>query len=221
MRLKTLLLSIVVGLVIGLAIVYAFRPPGLALPRPPDAVQRLFSPSEKQLRAAFYKDHAGGKPLNWAIAEMADEMHESKPMGKFVLHENDCSDFMEAVVDEGLGATARFKRESDRHILTRRSGLWNVFYWDRKAPLLPGDQVSVRHSPHYAPKDGSIGHCGLIGSDGNVRDWSKLRSWSTDRYGSNSVEWFTRHSPGPREVVITRLRPEYRYLAKPVPLPTG
>jgi len=219
MKLRTFLLVIALVLAAAAAALYFLWPPNLPRPGATSVARSYRGRTEAELRQDFYRKHPGEKPLNWPIAEKADAMHEAEPMGKFVLHKNDCSDYMEAVVDDALGAQARFKRDSDTHILTRTRKLWDVYYWDGKTPLLPGDQVSVAHSPHYPPKAGSIGHCGIIGTDGQVRDWSKLKSWSGSRYGRNSVEWFTRHAPPPRGVVISRLRAEYRYEARRIPLP--
>lgn len=216
MKLRTFLILLAIICAVG---VYAVWRSGLPIPGATSVARRFRARTEAELRRDFYREHPGEKPLNWLLAEKADAMHAAEPMGKFVLHKNDCSDYMEAVVDDALGAQARHKRGSDKHILTRTRKLWDVFYWDGKEPLLPGDQVSVAHSPHYPPKTGSIGHCGIIGSDGKVRDWSKLRSWSSSRYGRNSVEWFTRHAPPPKGVVISRLRAEYRYRARRIPLP--
>jgi len=181
-------------------------------------LERGHAAYEARARQRFYREHPGEKPLNWKIAAKADEFHQSQPMGKFVLHKNDCSDFVDAVVDDALGAKARFRRDSSEHILTGKKRLWDAFYWDRKWPLLPGDVVSVAHSPHYAPREGSIWHCGVIGADGAVRDWTKLKTWRAGRYGRHSVEWFVRHTRSRSEVIIWRLKPRYRYHLEPVPV---
>ena len=182
----------------------------------PSASLPVFTDPEVAARRAFYRDHPGEKPLNWAIGRTAERFHRQRPMGRFRLHANDCSDYVDCIIDEALGAKARFRRDSTQHVLSPRRRLWDLTYWDRHEPLLPGDVISVEHSPHYEPYEGAIRHVGVLGADGRVYDWSKLKSWPTDRYGRNSVAWFTRHSPGPRGVVIQRLKPEYRYRARAV-----
>jgi hypothetical protein len=177
-----------------------------------------FTDPDLAARRDFYRNHAGEKPLNWAIGRKAQEFHRSRPMGRFRLNRNDCSDYVDCIVDDALGAQARFRRHSNRHVLSTRRDLWDIFYWNRREPLQPGDLVSVEHSPHYEPYEGAIWHVGVIGADGQVYDWSKLRSWPTDRYGRNDVVWFTRHATGPRSVVIWRLRAVYRYKGRPVDL---
>jgi hypothetical protein len=178
-----------------------------------------FTDPAVQAQRDFCRNHPGEKPLNWLIGKKAQEFHRLKPMGRFRLHKNDCSDYVDCIVDDALGAKARFRRHSDQHILSRTRGLWDIFYWDHHAPLLPGDIISVEHSPHYEPYEGAIWHVGVIGADGRVYDWSKLRSWPSDRYGCNTVGWFTQHTPGPRSVIIWRLKAVYRYRARPIPLP--
>ena len=183
----------------------------------PDLVPPTVDPAI-QAERDFLRRHPGEKPLNWRIAAKAQDFYRTQPMGKFVLNQNDCSDFVEAAVDDALGAQARFRRHSSRHLLMRIPGLWDVFYWDHKTPLQPGDVVSVEHSPHYPPYEGAIWHVGAIGPDGQVYDWSKLKVWSTSRYGCHSVEWFTRHASGPQSVEIWRLNAMYRYRAWELPL---
>jgi hypothetical protein len=182
-----------------------------------------WSPVDPGLQAKrdFYRKHPGRKPLNWKIGAKAEEFYRTRPMGKFALHKNDCSDFTEAVVDDALGARARFRRNSDRHVLMRKWRLWDIFYWDREGPLLPGDIVSVEHSPHYEPYEGAIWHVGVVGTDSMVYDWTKLRVWSKDRYGRHSIEWFTRHAHGPRSVEVWRLKDVYRFKGRPVPIDGG
>ncbi len=180
-----------------------------------------FEQYERQARQQFYRNHPSEKPLNWKLAEKAVEFNRTRPMPKFVLHENDCSDFTDCIVDEALGYVARFKRGSGRHIAARQRQLWQVFVWDGKEPLLPGDMVSVRHSAWYAPDPEACGHVGIIGADGMVYDWTKLRSWRQPRYGRNTVQWFVRHSTELGQVRIWRLHPAYRYLVKPVPSVRG
>ncbi len=180
-----------------------------------------FEQYESQARQQFYREHPSEKPLNWKLAEKAIEFNRTRPMPKFVLHENDCSDFTDCIVDEALGYGARFKRGSGRHIAARQRRLWQVCVWDGKEPLLPGDMVSVRHSAWYAPDPEACGHVGIIGADGMVYDWTKLRSWRQPRYGRNTVQWFVRHSTELGQVRIWRLHPAYRYLVKPVPSVRG
>jgi hypothetical protein len=171
-----------------------------------------------QAKRQFYRGCPGQKPLNWKIGAKAEEFYRTQPMGRF---KNDCSDFTEAVVDDALGARARFRRRSDRHVLMRKWRLWDVFYWDREEPLLPGDIVSVEHSPHYEPYEGAIWHVGVLGTDSMIYDWTKLKVWPKDRYGRHSIEWFTRHAHGPRSVEVWRLRDVYRFRGSPLPIDGG
>lgn len=170
---------------------------------------------ERQARALFEQRHPGEKPLNWRIAETAERFHHEQPMGRFVLHENDCSDFVGCAIDEALGAGARFNRDSDEHALCGRGGAaprWLFEY--RLLPAMgavqPGDIVRVSHSPWYPPHDGSIGHIGVVGPDGRVIDFSKLKGWPSARYNRVDFEFFIQHNE-PDEVTIGRLRPEFRY----------
>ena len=218
MSIRTLtILAVIAGAATGL-FVYACvgrESPLIPIPRPPPSPP---IPYEEWARQEFYRRHPGEKPLNWEIGAKAEEFYGSKPMGPFVLHENDCSDFVDALIDDALGAKARFRRDSTEHLLAWRKSLWDWFYWNRKDPLLPGDELSVAHSPHYDPYEGSIRHCGIVGTDGKVYDWTKLKRWRSHRYGRHPVEWFTRHSPGPKGVIVRRLSPQYRYLIEPVPV---
>ncbi|MGQ9730244.1 MAG: hypothetical protein ACUVX8_03140 [Candidatus Zipacnadales bacterium] len=173
---------------------------------------------ERWMREEFLRHYPHEKPLNWKIARTAEEFYQTKPMGRFVLHENDCSDFTHAVIDEALGVRARFYRSSKQHLLAPEPGLWDFYRWEPGAPLLPGDEIAVQHSPHYPPYDDAPWHCGIIGTDGMVYDWTKLRSWGNDRYGCHKVAWFTRYCHGPDEVIIRRLAPQYRYRLKPIPI---
>lgn len=186
-------------------------------PRAPDC--------EQWARAQFMRRHPRERPLNWAIAEAAMRFHETKPMGRFVLGltpgewGNDCSDFVECAIDEGLGVGARFSRNSDDHIYGRDPRLWDRFYWRPDITVQPGDLVSIRHSPWYAPHDDACWHVGIIGADGMVYDFTKLRSWKEPRYGRNDFDWFVRHSLSDQQVIIWRLAAKYRYLIEPLPAP--
>ncbi len=168
-------------------------------------------------------EHPGEKPLNHAIAEAVVKLHEEQPMGTFVLglqagqRGNDCSDFTAAAIDDGLGVQARFRRDSDAHLYGERWNLFERFAWSPGVTVLPGDELSVRHSPWYEPSPDACWHCGLVGDDGRVYDFTKLKRWSSPRYGRHRFEEFIRHSQAPGQVFISRLKPEYRYLAKPLP----
>jgi len=170
---------------------------------------------ERQARALFEQRYPGEKPLNWRIAETAERLYYDRPMGRFMLHENDCSDFVGCVIDEALGPGARYSRGSDEHALCGRGGSTPRSLFDhRRLPEIgavqPGDVVSVRHSPWYAPHEDSIGHVGVVGPDGRVIDFTKLKSWPSARYHRVEFDFFVRHT-APEEVVIGRLRPEFRY----------
>ena len=173
-------------------------------------------------RARFLREHPGEQPLSRAIGAAAVRFHRARPMGKFRLSlqpgvwGNDCSDFVECAVDEGLGVRARFKRGSGLHLAGTDNRYFGYGWWDRTSPLRPGDVVSVAHSPWYEPYEGANWHIGVVGSDGMVHDFVKLRRWREARYGRHTPQWFARHSPGPRSVLIGRLRPEYDYLLQPV-----
>lgn len=192
-------------------------PVAMPLPRP------LRPPTEADLRARFMAEHPDEQPLNHAIAEAVVQLHRERPMGTFRLGVeagvagNDCSDFTAAAIDDGLGAQARFRRDSPEHLYGERWSLFERRVWSPGVVVLPGDELSVRHSPWYEPYPEACWHCGLVGSDGQVYDFTKLKRWSSPRYGRHSFEQFIRHSRRPGEVVISRLRPEYRYLAKPLP----
>jgi len=170
---------------------------------------------ERQARILFEQRYPGEKPLNWRIADTAEYFYEQQPMGRFVLHKNDCSDFVGCVIDEALGAGARFNRDSDEHALCGEGGREpRALFEVRRLPVVgavqPGDIVHVRHSPWYPPHEDSIGHVGVVGPDGRVIDYSKLKSWSAARYHQVEFEFFIRHNE-PGEVAIGRLRPEFRY----------
>jgi len=180
------------------------------------ALPRFLNP-EEYARDHFYRNHPGEKPLNWKIAQTAQQFYQQKPMGRFVLDSNDCSDFVDCVVDEALGAQARFNRNSDKHIYMNRPDIWQWIAWTGKEPIQPGDILYVRHSPWYPPRETRLGHIGVVGADGMVYDFAKLKSWSQARYGRNQISWFVRHSPDRGEIIIGRLGPAYRYLLKPLP----
>lgn len=175
--------------------------------------------------AYFLRHHPGEKPLNHRIGQAAVAMYRARPMGKFVLGlttpdvGNDCSDFVACAIDEGVGARARFRRHSQKHLVAQNPRYFDNFMWDRRTPLLPGDSVAVAHSPWYPPYEGACWHVGIVGSDGLVYDFVKLKSWNGPRYGRHRVDWFVRNVTQPQEICITRLRPEYRYLLERVPVP--
>jgi hypothetical protein len=180
---------------------------------------------EQYARARFLREHPGAKPLNYRIGQAAVGFYKAKPMGKFVLCVtlpdvgNDCSDFAACAIDEGLGARARFKRHSQCHLIGEDRRYFDSFYWDRRTPLLPGDTVTVRHSPWYAPRDSACWHEGIIGSDGMVYDFEKLKSWPQPRYGRHPVGWFVQNCPRHGQIIVARLRPEYRYYLQQIPIP--
>lgn len=177
---------------------------------------------ETWARQQFLANHPGEKPLNWAIGRVAVEFHRSQPMGKFVLGltpgqwGNDCSDFVACIVDEGLGVGARFNRGSQEHV-HESSDIMQAVYWTPEMVVQPGDIVSVRHSPWYEPQESSCWHVGILGTDGMVYDFTKLKRWKEARYGRNPFAWFVRHSRGPRQALIRRLRPQYRYRIEALP----
>jgi len=173
---------------------------------------------ERWARQRFEAKYPGQKPLNWRIANVAKRFHAEQPMGKFVLDENDCSDFVDCIVDDALGPKARFRRNSHEHIANYTPGLMMSLYWKSGDAVLPGDIVTVVHSPWYPPHEPpAIAHIGVAGPDGYVYDFVKLRSWPSARYGRNSFAWFVHNCPEYREVVLTRLRAEYRYRIRPLP----
>lgn len=177
---------------------------------------------EAYARAEFAREHPGEKPLDWAIGAAAERFHKAQPMGKFVLSlesgkwGNDCSDFVNCAIDEGVGVKARFKRGSTQHLVGESFLHFRYVLWDRRSPLQPGDVLSVAHSPWYAPYAGANWHVGVVGTDGMVYDFVKLKSWLGPRYGRHTPEWFIRHAKGKLDVAVTRLRPEYAYKLKPV-----
>jgi hypothetical protein len=177
---------------------------------------------EAYARQRFASEHPGEQPLDFAIGAAAERFSKAKAMGKFVLSlesgkwGNDCSDFVNCSIDEGLSLKARFKRGSDRHLVGESLTHFRYVPWDRRSPLRPGDVVSVAHSPWYRPYKGANWHVGLVGTDGLVYDYVKLKSWRGPRYGRHTPAWFIRHSPGKLSVVVTRLRTEYAYRLKAV-----
>ncbi len=201
------ILSLVLGVVVGLCVLGLI---GLIV-----GARMSDADYERWAREQFLTRHPEGKPLNWAIAEAAEKYRCDKPMGRFVLHENDCSDFVGCAVDHGLGAGARFERDSDAHMLCGEGGslrrsLFVTRMLPDAGPIQPGDIIGVRHSPWYAPTEDSIGHVGVVGPEGTVLDFVKLKSWDGPRYGSSDLDWFI-HNSAPAEVRVSRLRPEYRY----------
>ncbi len=172
---------------------------------------------EARARRHFCQHNSGEKPLNWRLAEVAEEFHEKKPMGQFILHSNDCSDFTDAIADEALGYKARFNRDSNEHVAANMRDLWMYIYWDGAEPLIPGDMISVRHSPWYPPDPNACSHVGMLGTDGMVYDWTKLKSWKQPRYGCNSVKWFIHNCSEPGQIRVYRLRPQYRYCIRHIP----
>ena len=184
-----------------------------------------FTTYEQRARATFMREHPTERPVNWAIAQAAVRFHESQPMGTFVLSlergewGNDCSDFVDCVVDEGLGVKARFNRGSKDHLLARDRRIWSIFCWRPGATVQPGDVISIRHSPWYDPYEAACWHVGVIGSDRMVYDFTKLKRWPKARYGRSEFQWFVRHSSGPGQVRIWRLEPRYRYKIAPLPEP--
>jgi hypothetical protein len=217
-RYRLLIGLVIVGLAAGVALYLRQVPTISPVIHPPASM----AVREREAKARFVAEHPGEQPLNVAIGEAAMRLYKAKPMGKFVLglgwddKGNDCSDFVKCCVDEGLGYQARFKRNSDRHIIGDSLRYQYDLYWDHSTPLLPGDIVAVRHSPWYDPYPGACWHVGITGADGQVYDFVKLKRWPTARYGRNSLTWFTRHAPGPQDVLVRRLLPEYRYRLTPL-----
>ncbi|MCC7492835.1 MAG: hypothetical protein IT204_10825 [Fimbriimonadaceae bacterium] len=213
------------GCWVGLAVVTAAcrpDPRGEGAAAPAQSRWRL---TEAAARAAWRRDHPGEQLLNDAIGRAAVRLSRERPMGRFVLGlttpGNDCSDFVACCIDDGLGVQARFRRGSQQHLLAARRGLFEHSWWRPGVVLLPGDELSVRHSPHYQPYPEACWHTGLIGSDGQVYDFSKLKRWPTARYGRHPVAWFLRHSRGHHEVLLSRLHWRYRYRVEPLPRVTG
>ncbi len=193
------------------------------------AARRLGAPvlflDEATARTSFERRCPGRRPLNEAIGEAAVRFHRERPMGKFVLGlttpGNDCSDFVACCVDEGLGVQARFRRHSNQHLLGERWDLAEVHRYRDGCELLPGDVVQVRHSPWYAPNPRSCWHVGIVGSDGLVYDFVKLKKWREPRYGRQPVRSFVRHSRGLGQCQVIRLHWRYRYAVDPLPRVTG
>jgi len=216
-RLRSMGLGVLVGLAmlaVGALLAWSRLRPELARGGHLGPIAR--AQYEHWARERFMARHPGERPLNWRIAEAADRFHAERPMGRFVLHENDCSDFVGCVIDEALGPGARFTRDGGQHVLCGPGGslpgwLFEVQTLPEMGAAQPGDVVHVRHSPHYAPHDDSISHVGVMGADGRVVDFTKLKSWPEARYGRHEFAWFIRYC-APEEVWIGRLRPEFRYL---------
>ncbi|MBI2299146.1 MAG: hypothetical protein HYU66_09435 [Armatimonadetes bacterium] len=195
-----------------------------ATPSRPPAVPPLGSRGyESWAREQFARRHPGEKPADQPVGEAAVRFHRSRPMGTFKLATrlgqpgNDCSDFVACCIDEGLGVKARFNRGSNRHLYGEDLRLVTETLWRPGVRSQVGDAVAVRHSPWYAPVEESCWHVGVVGSDGMVYDFVKLRRWKQARYGRNSFDWFVRHSPSAGQVILARLRPEYRYHTRPLP----
>jgi hypothetical protein len=210
--------------VLGTAVAGAFYLRGSHLVFPTIAGVLPPAEYERWARAEFYRRHPGEKPLNWRLAETAVTMRRLRPMGKFVLAVqpgqwgNDCSDFVDCIADEAFGARARCFRGSPDHLLGTDPRYFVYFVWDGRSPVMPGDLILVRDSPWYEPNPEAAGHIGIVGPDQLVYDFAKLRSWSQPRYGRTSFSWFVRYSRQPGEVLIGRLRPQYRYLIEAIPV---
>jgi len=220
MRTKTFIVWLLLGLLaVLIALGLFYRGQWLAEICTEGTRRRVMGASEYEqwARTRFYGKFPGEKPLNWLIADMTVCYYKEQPMGKFVLEKNDCSDFVDCLVDDAMGPGARFRRDSQEHVVMRRGDVFKSFYWQRGVPVIPGDIVSVRHSPWYPPKESTLRHVGVVGADSQVYDFVKLKSWSAARYGRNSFPWFVRHSPDQREVIIYRLHPRYRYRAVSLP----
>ena len=189
------------------------------------AARRVQAPvtflDEAAAKAAFARRFPGRRPLNEAIGDAAVRFHAQQPMGKFVLGlstpGNDCSDFVACCVDEGLGVKARFRRGSQTHLLGERWSLFEIHRYTVGMKLLPGDELAVRHSPWYAPSRRACWHVGIVGSDGLVYDFVKLRRWKQARYGRNKPDWFVRQSLGVGQCEVFRLHWRYRYAVDPLP----
>lgn len=176
---------------------------------------------ESWARAEFERRYPGEKPVNWAVAEAAEAIWRAESMGPFVLGlgepGNDCSDFVDCAIDQGLGVGSRISRGEPEHRFGESSLVVYRFVWRPGLAVQPGDAVSIEHSPWYTPYDGACWHCGIVGTDGQVLDFTKLKRWSGPRYGRQTFAQFTRHSREPGQVVIARLRPQYRYRIEPLP----
>ena len=227
MRYRRLLLPALLTVAAGALLAPALHRHAPALRRhapvtlPPVIVPPL---TEVTAREHFHHEHPGEPPYHVRIARAAELFHQTRPMGTFVFNppspvHNACSDYCACCVDHGLGVGARFERQSDRHLLGDRDDLFEDYWWQPGFRLAPGDEVDVRHSPYYPPNPAACWHVGLVGTDGHVYDFSKLKRWPTPRYGRQSFAEFTRNSHGEHEIMIRRLRWEYRYGAWPIPKP--
>jgi hypothetical protein len=191
------------------------RQPGNGLADVRSLISRLTAPDEEEARRIFLRTRPGERPLNWRIGETALDFHRRRPMKPFVLNRNDCSDYVACIVDEALGARPRIDYERGRHTFWGRD-LWAGFYWQPGMPVQLGDIVDVVHSPWYEPREGVLSHVGVLGSDGRVYDFVKLRHWTKHRYGRHTFDEFVYNSLGPREITVFRLKPEYRYRLRAV-----
>ncbi len=169
------------------------------------------------MRGPSFSGGTRGEPLHWRLAETAVRFCRERPMGKFVLAVepgqwgNDCSDFVDRIADEALGAGARCFRGSRDHRLGTSERYFAYAPWDGRSAIMPGDLLLVRHSPWYEPDPAAGWHVGIMGPEGMIYDFAKLKRWSVPRYGRNPLAWFVRYSRGPGEVVVGRLRAQYRY----------
>lgn len=180
---------------------------------------------EQWARAEFERRWPGERPVNWAIAEAAVDLSRRQAMGRFKLAleagewGNDCSDFVACAVDAGLGVRSRLELGTRHHAYGEDPRLFSAHLWRPGMTVQPGDLVSVRHSPWYTPSDSACWHIGVVGVDGRVYDFTKLRRWNRPRYGRHELAWFVRHSPTPGEVILGRLKPQYRFRVEPLPPP--
>lgn len=142
------------------------------------------------------------------IAATARRFHSTKPMPKFELHKNDCSDFVACVVDEALGVGARRSAHESHKIIPHRisdNPCFKTFNWRPGIMVRAGDIVQVRHSPYYPrSNDSSIWHVGVVGDDMRVYDFAKIIRWPKARYGAHSFDRFTCNSRPNGEIQISR-----------------
>ncbi|NLO05251.1 MAG: CHAP domain-containing protein [candidate division WS1 bacterium] len=214
-RVLAIILGVIAGLILLTVLAVTFAQDEAAQLRLHAARQITPEAYEREARQLFERRYPGEKPLNWRIAETAERFFHEQPMGRFVLHENDCSDFVGCVIDEALGTGARFNRAGSDHLLCGEGGsldrtLFVSWRLPDAGPVQAGDVIGVRHSPWYPPQEESIGHVGVVGPDGRVLDFTKLRSWSVARYNQVEFDFFIRHNQ-PNQVIVSRLRPQFRY----------